>query len=73
MKYVSQGSLVLTNTMAISVAIDDDGETLRYKYSEDPNIKESKVEYDTTEGDIRPFFKTEEGVKYYLDEFMRVM
>ena len=64
-----QATLPLDNFHSMGIIVSDDGETVQYMYSNDENsIYESEIEYDE-EGN--PYFKDEEGVTWYIDEFIR--
>jgi hypothetical protein len=80
--YDEEGSATcgLTNTSSITVLINEDGESLKYQYSFEDDIHEAEIEYiedteDRTgyaeEDLLQAAFRTEEGVVYFLGEFMR--
>lgn len=66
-----RGVMVLTNTMAIEVEVFEDGADIKvkYKYSNETEYKVAPVEHCMIEGE---YFKTDQGVEYYLKDFMRL-
>ena len=64
----AQATLPLDNYHAMGIIVSENGETVQYMYSDEDTVYESEIQYDV---DGRPFFNDEEGVTWYIDEFMR--
>jgi len=74
-------SLCLSNFGGIQIKVNDSGDSVQYKYYNDP-IKEAEIEYledsenrtgyaDDEENKFQPAFRTDAGQVYFIGEFMR--
>lgn len=61
--------LTLNNTQALGIIITDNGEKVKYIYSNEDKPYIADIEFDE---ESNPYFKTKNGQVYYIDEFIRV-
>lgn len=72
-----QGSLCICNNLCIEIMTDSSGSYVYYKYSDSDTVEEAEIIYEgnctglNCDAELEPYFYTEEGVKYDINDFVR--
>lgn len=82
MEFVPQAVLVLSNSHGLEIMVDDRGDGLYYRFTDETEVKEAEIKYNDDEefGELgEPYFETDNFIeeeqryaRYDISEFMRI-